>query len=155
MNKTILRIMICSFMLMALFAQDNNPPIINVEKENNKMNDAIQTAKTTFPKFIENWKTLKNNGYSIKVAMKTTDNGTEHIWFNPSEIRGDVITAECANEPRNIAGLKLGDVREINVKDISDWMIVVGKKCYGGYTIRVLAKQDPKNAPPFEFVDFK
>ena len=136
-------------------AADNNPPIINIDDNNKEMNLAIEKGKNTFHQFEANWKTLKNNGYSIKVAMKNDDGGIEHIWFNPIEINQENIVARCANEPGKISGLKLGDKRTINKSDVSDWMIVVGNKCYGGYTIRVLAKLDPDNAPPFEFVDFK
>ena len=63
------------------------------------------------------------------------------------------ITGECANDPEKIPGLKLGDVRTVTRNDVSDWMIVVGNKCFGGYTIRVLAERDPDAAPPLEFVD--
>jgi uncharacterized protein YegJ (DUF2314 family) len=152
MIKTIIQMMLCC--IISLHGADNNPPIVNVDDTDKEMNLAIEKAKQTFIHFEKNWKTLKNNGYSIKVAMKTKDNGVEHIWFNPIEINGDKIKAKCANEPGNIDGLKLGDIRTISKTDISDWMIVVGNKCYGGYTIRVLAKMDPANAPPFEFADF-
>ncbi|MEM9660436.1 MAG: DUF2314 domain-containing protein [Planctomycetota bacterium] len=49
--------------------------------------------------------------------------------------------------------LNLGDTRTVARNDVTDWMIVVGNKCFGGYTIRVLAKRDPSAAPPLEFVD--
>jgi uncharacterized protein YegJ (DUF2314 family) len=127
--------------------------VVNVKDDDPEMNAAIKTAQQTFPFFEENWQTMKNDGCSLKFAIPSSDGGEEHIWFSPTKIEGDKITGECGNDPLLVPGLKLGDVRTVNRSDISDWMIMVGNKCYGGYTIRVLAKQHPEAAPPFEYVD--
>lgn len=133
---------------------NDNPPIIDVDSEDQQMNAAIEQAKATLNQFFDNYKSIENDGYSLKFGLKTSDDGIEHIWFNPLEIDGNTIKAECGNEPRNIPDLKLGDVRDLKRDQITDWMIVSGNKCYGGYTIRVLAERDPENAPPFEYADF-
>lgn len=127
--------------------------VVNVADHDSEMLSAIKTAKETFSFFEENWKTIKSDGYSLKFALPTTDGGIEHIWFSPTKIQGDKISGECANDPVKIPGLKIGDARTVSRDDISDWMIMIGNKCYGGYTIRVLAKRDPNAAPPFEFMD--
>ncbi len=134
---------------------DKKHNILDFKDGHKEMAAAMAKAKETFPWFVKNWKTMKNDGYSLKIAMKTSDDGIEHIWFNPKEISGDKITAECANEPRNIPDLKLGDVRELSSSQISDWMLVVGDKCYGGYTIQVSIKAQPKMAEQitYEFVE--
>ena len=77
------------------------------------------------------------------------------ITLNPSKIEGDTITAECANEPRDIPNLEMGQVRELSTDLVSDWMLIVGKKCYGGYTLQVTIKVQPELAKqiPYEFVD--
>ncbi len=134
---------------------DVNPAVIDVESTDQRLNTAIDKARRTVGFFIENYRSLKNAGYSMKFAVDTADGGIEHIWFNPIEIDGDQIKAECANEPRNIPGLKPGDVRTLSKSQMSDWMIVVGNRCYGGYTIQVLAAKDPAAAPPYEFVDIE
>ena len=46
-----------------------------------------------------------------------------------------------------------GPVIGVHFTDISGWMIVVGEKCYGGYTIQVAMKNEPEAAPPFDFVE--
>lgn len=128
--------------------------VVDVSASDREMQEAIEMAKRTYPKFLENWKSTKNQGYSLKFAVRTPTGGTEHIWFNPLTIDGDVIEAVCANDPRDVPGLKSGDRRELNRADLSDWMIMLKGKCYGGYTARVLAKRDPSQNPPFEFADF-
>jgi len=150
---------ICAFCLM--FREKKNMNVIGkpdvtiaINENDSEMNDAIAMAKKTFPKFLENWKTAKNQGYSLKFAVSTSNGGVEHIWFNPVSINGDVIQAVCASDPKNVPGLKDGDIRELKKSDISDWMIMLNGKCYGGYTTRVLGKRDPSQKPPFDFADF-
>ena len=133
---------------------NDNPPVIDVDSENQQMNTAIEKAKETLNQFFANYKKIENDGYSLKFGLETSDGGIEHIWFNPLEVKGETIKAECANEPRDIPDLKLGDIIDLKREQITDWMIVTGNKCYGGYTVRVLAEIDPENAPPFVYADF-
>lgn len=134
---------------------DDEPSVVDVESTDTLMNAAIERARRTVDIFIENYRTMENDGYSMKFGLITADGGVEHIWFNPIEINGDEIKAECANEPRNITGLKVGDVRTFKKSQVTDWMIVVGNKCYGGFTIQVIAAKDPSNMPLYEFVEFE
>ncbi|WDQ18409.1 DUF2314 domain-containing protein [Rhodopirellula sp. P2] len=127
--------------------------VVNVEDDDSEMNAAIAKAQETLSFFENNWKTMGSDAYSLKFALPTSDGELEHIWFTPIKIEGDEITGECANDPENIPNLKLGDARTVTRSDITDWMIIVGQKCYGGYTIRVLSEREPDVAPPLEFVD--
>lgn len=131
---------------------NGNSGVINVEDDNAAMIAAIEQARATFPKFRENWQS-EWDGVSVKFGIPTTDNSLEHIWFEPVKIDGNSITARCANEPVNVPDLQLGDVRTLSVEDLSDWMIIDGSDCYGGYTIRVLSEMDPANAPAMNFKD--
>ncbi len=130
-------------------------PVVKVEHDNEKMNAAMEKARDTFPLFLRNWKTMPNDGASVKIAVPTPDDSLEHIWFEPITITNDEVTGTCANDPANVPGLKYGDKRTFKRSDISDWMIMVGRKCYGGYTIRVLCEIEPEGAPPLEFADFE
>lgn len=114
---------------------------------------AIETAQKTFPFFEQNWKTIDCDGYSVKFAMPTPNGAEEHIWFSPTEIQADQITGVCANDPVMVPGLEVGDTRTVARESISDWMIVIGNRCIGGYTIRVLSERNPDEAPPLQFED--
>ena len=129
-------------------------PVVKVDETNVEMQDAIDTARKTFDQFVKNWKSMRNDGVSVKFGLPTWDDEIEHIWFNPSEITDTEITGTCGNEPAKVAGLKYGDVRRFDRSELTDWMILQGDKCYGGYTIRVLSKMEPDMAPPLKFIDF-
>ena len=131
-----------------------DPPVVFVESSDEKMNQAMQKARDTFPQFVANWQ-QKNINYSLKFGLKTHDGELHHIWFNPTEMKDGTITAVCANNPRSIPGLSLGDERVLDIAQLSDWLILTADaKCYGGYTIRVLAELDESLDLPYEFVEF-
>ena len=154
------------FLLLASAACDISPrasnnvggsisdPVVNVENDDSEMDEAIRKARETFPQFIEKFETMQSSEVSVKFGVQTIDGDLEHIWFEPIEISDQSIKAICENDPVNVPGLKLGDVRIFERAKLSDWMILVGNKCYGGFTIRVLANKQPEMAPPFEFADF-
>lgn len=119
------------------------------------MTAAIETARRTLPQFWKHWKTMPSDMVSVKVPFPTTDGTVEHIWFQPISVTDTEVTGICGNDPNRIANLKVGDERTFSRSEISDWMILAGDKCYGGYTIRVLSQIEPENAPPFEFVELE
>ena len=133
---------------------ENSDPVIKVDDSNVEMEEAIKTAQKTFGEFTKRWDTMPNDGASVKFGVPTSDDNLEHIWFKPTKITDTEITGVCGNDPAKVPGLKLGDTRTFKRTELSDWMILKGTDCYGGYTIRVLAKMDPDNAPPLNFVDF-
>jgi len=157
MNPTriIFVLMSCFFLsFVSCSSSTVSDPVINVEDSDQAMNAAISTARQTFPQFLANWQTKPNDGASIKFGVPASDGSLEHIWFEPTNITETEITGVCGNDPAQVPGLKLGDTRTFKRSELSDWMILDGTKCYGGYTIQVLVKMEPENAPPLEFVEF-
>jgi uncharacterized protein YegJ (DUF2314 family) len=128
--------------------------VVSVDERNEEMNLAILRAKETFRSFERNWRLPEIESCSLKFAMDTDIDRIEHVWFTPVRIEGDQITARCANDPKNVRCLKIGDVRTLDRASLSDWMIMAGGKCYGGYTIRALAKIDPSSVPKLQFADY-
>ncbi|MFV0445709.1 MAG: hypothetical protein ACK5Q5_19170 [Planctomycetaceae bacterium] len=60
------------------------------------MDAAIRSAQSTLWFFEQNWKSMPNNGDSLKFAMLTAEGSREHIWFAPTRIDGDSFTGECS-----------------------------------------------------------
>lgn len=146
---------LASCYLVGCNSSQTGDPVVGVEDTDASMNAAMETAKQTFPLFVDRWQSMASDSVGVKISLPTTDGAKEHIWFEPTEISGTQITGVCANAPNKIADLKLGDERTFNQSEITDWMILVGNRCYGGYTIRVLSEMEPENAPPFTFHDFE
>lgn len=145
-------ICLCALLLIGC-GQTDDPPVVGVEADNQAMNQAMATAQATLDDFFANYQSMPGAEASLKFGLETTNGDKEHIWFNPIAVNGDTITAQCANQPVDIPGLALGDVRELNRSQVSDWLILVGNTCYGGYTMRVMAELYPEQTPPFEFAD--
>lgn len=116
-----------------------------------KISAAFAKAKETLPFFLSRWKTMKSDGVSLKFALKNAKGGEEYIWFTPDKIANGEVIATCANKPEDVKGLMLGDTRTFKTSEIKDWMIMVGRKCYGGYTSRALIP--PGEDPGVTFVD--
>lgn len=128
--------------------------VVAVEGTDQAMVAAIAKANATFGQFEKHWKRADESGIGVKFAMDTDSGGVEHIWFTPTKVEAERITANCGNDPVEISGLQFGDQRIFDRSKISDWMIMENGQCYGGYTIRVLVERQPENAPPFEFADY-
>lgn len=134
-------------------SDQHGDPVISVADDDVAMNSAMETARGTFDKFLANWQTLPNDSANVKAGLETADGGVEHIWFTPTKITATEITGLCSNDAAGIPDLKYGDLRSFPRSRLSDWMIVVGDTCYGGYTIRVLSDMHPEEVPPMAFAE--
>ena len=85
----------------------SDPNVVDIDESDAEMEAAISKAKETFGFFVNNWETMRNDGYSLKFAMPTADGELEYIWFSPTKIHDGRITGECANDPVKIPALKL------------------------------------------------
>jgi len=150
----LLLLMCCSVVGFASCGQPTDvfDPVVSVDESNEEWNQAVAKARATFGQFLENREKFEKA--NVKFGVPASDGSREYIWFSPTEITDSEITGVCANAPAKVPGLKLGDTRKFKRSELTDWMIMDGSNCYGGYTIRVLVKMDPKNAPPMNFVDF-
>ena len=129
-------------------------PVVYVEDDDPAMQAAIEQAKESFDQFLSNYESINADSIGVKFGLETDDKSLEHIWFEPIAITETEFKGICSNDPADVPGLKYGDVKTFSLDRMSDWMIVVGNKCYGGFTIRVLAERQPELVHPLEFVDF-
>ena len=88
--------------------------VVSVDEHDDEMNAAMSMAKETFQSFTHNWNQPGIESCSLKFAIDSDADRVEHIWFTPIRIEGDQITARCANDPKNIASLRYGDVRTLD-----------------------------------------
>ncbi|RKF03999.1 uncharacterized protein YegJ (DUF2314 family) [Tenacibaculum lutimaris] len=79
----------------------------------------------------------------VKIPFEQTFEGLnepviEHMWINNINFDGEIITGELVNSPNRLTNIKNGDFVTRKIKEISDWMISIQGKTYGGFTIQVM-----------------
>lgn len=80
----------------------------------------------------------------VKVPFKEIANGeevVEHMWINGIQFNGETITGELVNDPNHLQSVTKGHKTEISPSEISDWMLAIGGKTYGGFTVHAMRSQ--------------
>ena len=110
------------------------------------MNAAIEKAKATLPVFFARLAKPQpgDDGFAVKIYYPTSKGDGEHIWANRVERKADMVTATINNEPRDIAGLKIGQRVTVPLGQLTDWMYTREGKIHGGQTIRAIIPALPK-----------
>lgn len=121
----------------------NEPDVVNVQNEDEKMNWAMEKARLTIH-FFEQCLVEPRPGqqyFSIKVKIEE-DGKVEHIWLNDPSFDDDGnLFGVVGNAPLNVKSIRLNQKIGIDRKLVSDWMIIENGRLIGGYTIRVLRDQ--------------
>lgn len=127
-------------------SQDNN---IIFAKQNQKMKAAYLKAQETFNYFWRElyWETKRvvpaHNLSLVKIPFQQMDEAddeptVEHMWISEIAFDGEHITGVLMNSPNLLTNVSEGDTVTRKVSEISDWMLAIDRKTYGGYTIQVL-----------------
>jgi uncharacterized protein YegJ (DUF2314 family) len=117
--------------------------VIAYHTSDQSMNAAKRQARETLPRFLELVHAGTEGTYTVKFPL--TQNGeTEHIWMQLTDYRDGTFVGLLANDPVNGAKYKMGDRMEVASADVEDWMINTGELMYGGYTVRAMLKDMPK-----------
>lgn len=109
---------------------------------------AAQAARASLPVF---WGRLAENpgaksDFGLKVAFKTPNGGTEDLWLQDIQREGSRILGRLNYDPQGLPNLHRNDIVPIREADIVDWAFKEGRKRYGEFTTRVLAKLHPDEA---------
>jgi uncharacterized protein YegJ (DUF2314 family) len=126
--------------------KDNTEKIAVYTSEDDKMNAAIDSAKHTFPYFLQQLEKPCEECTDFSVKMKFSfgeDNG-EHIWLSDLFCNKNKLFGIIANEPENDVHVEFGDTIEVDQKALSDWMYLQEDKLIGGYTIKVIYYNSPQ-----------
>ncbi|WP_458627046.1 DUF2314 domain-containing protein [Winogradskyella sp. PC D3.3] len=62
----------------------------------------------------------------------------EHMWISEIDFDGEMITGVLMNAPNQLTNVSEGDTISRHLSEISDWMLAIDRKTYGGFTIQVL-----------------
>jgi uncharacterized protein YegJ (DUF2314 family) len=118
----------------------NNDTVSKVSAEDIEMNKIISDARKTVDDFV---KELTNpNTKAIDFTVKypfATDPGSgadkEHIWLSDIVIKNNKYYGVVANEPFYIKNMKINDIVEFDINEISDWKYILDGYLVGGKSI--------------------
>jgi uncharacterized protein YegJ (DUF2314 family) len=113
---------------------------------NAEMDAAILRARASLDEF---WSRAAAPGagesdFMVKVALRTRKGGLEHIWVGSPIKDASGCSGRLANDPDDIAGVKVGSRVEFKDNQISDWMYRRNGKIVGNRTLRVLLPSMPE-----------
>lgn len=121
--------------------EDNAPQIKDITKYNDKIDDNMilfyskaetkrmsDVAKERIGAVYNAYKS-KDNQILFKVGLPIENDTSdyEHIWFELIEIKEDIFKCKLTQEPYELKNIKIGDIREFTLKDITDWIIYTPK----------------------------
>ena len=100
---------------------DNNAILFYSNSETKRMSNVAKEQIEAVYNAFKN----KDNDVLLKIALKWTDSADdyEHIWFKLLEIFNGKFKCELTQEPYNVKDIKVGDIRDFTVDDITDWVI--------------------------------
>jgi len=113
-------------------------------KETLQMQEAFKNAQDNFKYF---WRELSWEyrriipalGFCcVKVGFHQEGFESEFMWISHIEFDGFIVKGELINHPNMLTNVKEGDVVEIPLEEICDWMFTSGKEVMGGFTVQVL-----------------
>ena len=109
---------------------------------------AVQDARASLPVF---WGRLAENpgaspdAFGLKVVFKTPDGGGEDLWLSDIKRDGAHITGRLNYEPDSLPNMHRSQIVPIVEGNIIDWTFKEGRKRYGHFTTRVIAKTHPED----------
>lgn len=68
----------------------------------------------------------------------------EYMWLDDIDFDGISVKGVLINHPDRLTNVKEGDLVEIPLCEISDWLFAIQNKTYGGFSIQVLRAQMDK-----------
>jgi uncharacterized protein YegJ (DUF2314 family) len=113
---------------------------------NKEFTEAVQAARASLPVF---WGRLAENPgaspdeFGLKVVFRTPDGGAEDVWLSDIKREGARITGRLNYEPDSLPSMHRAQIVPIVEGAIIDWTFKEGRKRYGHFTTRIMAKAHP------------
>ena len=131
----------------AALAQTQAP--IDEAAQEKAWNEAVLAARASLPVF---WGRLAENpggapdDYSLKVVFRNAQGGPEDIWLGDIKRQDGHIFGRLSFDPEGLPNLHRMQIVPIPEDAIIDWSFKEGRKRYGQFTTRVLARLRPEEA---------
>ena len=109
---------------------------------------AVVAARASLPVF---WGRLAENpdaraDFGLKVAFHNASGGVEQLWLHDVQKDGARIVGRLNYDPQTLPNLHRTELVPVREADIVDWSFKEGRKRYGEFTTRIIAKANPEDA---------
>ncbi len=124
--------------------EHNEPLMVAVSQDDPAIKEATEEAQASLDVFIDLYEKYNDNlgvFFAIKVCLKDGED-TAHFWFTFKGVKDGKFIGEHFELPEELSHYKTVSV---TTDDIEDWMINDHGHLYGGYSIRVMRENLPKN----------
>jgi len=140
MRKFFTAVIFASFTLSFTACGSESDTVVYADPDSAALVQASEQARATLPKFLEMMASPPDgtSEYSLKVAVPAKDGSSEHIWMSDISVNGDEFTGIVNNDPKDVAGMKIGDRASFVKTDVSDWQFMKDEKLFGHYTTRTM-----------------
>ena len=137
---------ICGFIFIFVFSCKQKSETVKDEYDEKEMNQAIETAQSTFDEFLERFRNPQQGDEDFNVKVRIEDeNGVEHFWLGDLKLDSEPYSGVIGNDPGIVRNVKFGQEYSFSRSDIIDWMYMSNGRMQGNYTLRVILKSMPKD----------
>jgi uncharacterized protein YegJ (DUF2314 family) len=113
-------------------------PVIHVEGDDPRMQEAVAEAQGSWPRFLAAFEETDGEAFSIKAPI-THAGTTEFIWITVTAVEGDQVYGTLANDPADLGPLELGSKVSIALSDLNDWCYIdPDGSLQGGFTLAAI-----------------
>jgi uncharacterized protein YegJ (DUF2314 family) len=116
--------------------------VVERDTADQPMNAATEAARETLPRFFIELKG-GDGDFSLKVPVRY-GREVEHVWISDVQYASGKFTGRIANKTGSAQGIMIGDSYTVSGGDISGWMIERDGAIYGGYTVRAMLDDMPR-----------
>lgn len=122
-----------------------------LEETGPDMSAAMKMARNTMPRFareveMDHWRVVPAfDAVLIKAYIHPPDNEQqgEFLFISDVVINNKSILGVLASQPQHLSHVQAGEVINLPLGSLCDWMLVSDGKGIGGFTVDVLKKQIP------------
>ncbi len=149
MRRLLKAALVCSALAMATAAHAQDPTLpAGASPEQAAYYAAVTQARASLPLF---WQRMMENpggpgDYSLKVVFPSPGGAIEDIWLTDIKRDGDHVVGRLNYDPEGMPNLHRGQTVPVNQANIIDWSFKEGRKRYGEFTTRALAKAHPEES---------
>jgi uncharacterized protein YegJ (DUF2314 family) len=143
--STLMFILSCNTNQKVKHVTKSEDEIYSTSSEDEEMNEAIDSAKSTLQLFENAFRSKKYDESSFVLKVRfDTPKGFEHIWVNNIEMEKNNYYGTINNIPESTTEVKEGEKITIDKTNITDWLYNDNGTLRGGYTIKVIRNRMTK-----------